>query len=214
MSRRLLPALLALSLLVLCRAATPTSPLPSPPICEDTLDGTTPFSSSAIPCIVGCSCIVTTPSPPLLPGSLNTTCLPYCHLDCVHKDPPASPQQSAAAPSCWETCKASQGATPENLGWCMYWCVDGAAYEAVVKATTCVPSLAFGDPTATTVGGQTVSVRRDVHEPARVAELVPDADDPVAGHAFTAVGGVRDHFSRDDSAHREHNRESTGKQRQ
>jgi len=142
--RRLL-ACAAAPLLFLSAAA---QSVPNPLICEDSIDGKPPFQVIDVACIVGCNCEIVAPTLSFLPGSVNTTCIPYCNLDCVRKDP--TPAQSALAPSCWDRCQV-QRATPENTGWCMYWCVDG--YTDLVTATTCVPSISLGAPTTTVIGG-------------------------------------------------------------
>ncbi|KAJ7254052.1 hypothetical protein B0H12DRAFT_1115710 [Mycena haematopus] len=154
MSRPLATAA-ALSLLFRILALAQTLSLPDPLICEDTIDGTPPFNEIGAFCLLGCDCVVVKPTGGLLPGQVNTTCIPYCNLDCVHED--ATPAQSALAPSCWDRCQV-QRATPENTGWCMYWCVEG--YTDLVTSATCVPSEAFGPPTATVFGGITESYRR------------------------------------------------------
>ncbi|KAJ7668555.1 hypothetical protein DFH06DRAFT_1321797 [Mycena polygramma] len=139
-----------LSLLFLSAAAQ----VPDPLICEDSIDGKPPFQSNAIPCLVGCDCQITQATLSFLPGSINTTCIPYCNLDCVRKNP--TPAQSALAPNCWERCKVQNHAIPEEVGWCMYWCVDG--YTDLVTSTSCVPSLSYGAPTASVIDGHTVTV--------------------------------------------------------
>ncbi|KAF8216169.1 hypothetical protein K438DRAFT_1800183 [Mycena galopus ATCC 62051] len=151
----------ALPLLFFSAAAAQILSLPNPLICEDTIDGSPPFQSIDIPCIVGCDCQIDVATLSFLPGSINTTCYPYCNLDCVRKD--ATPAQSALAPSCWDRCQG-QNATPENLGWCMYWCVDG--YTDVVTSTTCVPSLARGAPTITVIDSESLTVDPFTNPPA------------------------------------------------
>ncbi|KAL7625481.1 hypothetical protein AAE478_004701 [Parahypoxylon ruwenzoriense] len=133
--------------------------LPDPIICEDTLDGRPPFESRHVPCLLGCGVPVAVATGGLLPGSVNGTDIPYCQLDCVHED--ATPSQSAAAPDCYRRCGVRNQATPENIGWCMYWCVDG--FADLVESTACVPSLEFGTLPVTTVGGVTLTLRPFTH---------------------------------------------------
>ncbi|KAJ7929108.1 hypothetical protein B0H13DRAFT_2652629 [Mycena leptocephala] len=121
----------ALSLLFLSAAAQ--SSVPDPLICEDTIDGKPPFQSIDIPCIVGCDCTIFHATLSFLPGSINTTCIPYCNLDCVQNN-----------------------FLPENVGWCMYWCVDG--YTDLVTSTKCIPSLSYGAPTTSVFDGITVTL--------------------------------------------------------
>jgi hypothetical protein len=130
--------------------------VPDPLICEDTIDGKPPFQSIDIPCIVGCDCTIFHATLSFLPGSINTTCIPYCNLDCVRKDP--TPAQSALAPDCWNRCKVQNNFLPENVGWCMYWCVDG--YTDLVTSTKCIPSLSYGAPTTSVFDGITVTLAR------------------------------------------------------
>ncbi|KAJ6593522.1 hypothetical protein B0H19DRAFT_1090752 [Mycena capillaripes] len=142
----------ALSLLFL----SATAQVPDPLICEDSIDGKPPFQSNAIPCIIGCNCFVDHATLSFLPGSVNTTCFPYCNLNCVHKDP--TPAQVALAPDCWDRCQVQNDGVPEHLGWCMFWCVEGSTYTDLVTATKCIPSLSNdGAPTTTVVGGVTVT---------------------------------------------------------
>ncbi|KAI1765589.1 hypothetical protein GGR53DRAFT_259455 [Hypoxylon sp. FL1150] len=129
--------------------------IPDPIICEDTLDGSPPFDSRDVPCLLGCGTPVAVATGSLLPGSVNETDIPYCQLDCVRDD--ATPAQSAAAPDCETRCQVMNQGTPENIGWCMYWCVDG--YSDLVETTKCVPSLTYGDEVTTTDGGWTVTYR-------------------------------------------------------
>ncbi|KAI6090812.1 hypothetical protein F4821DRAFT_227943 [Hypoxylon rubiginosum] len=129
--------------------------IPDPIICEDTLDGSPPFDSRDVPCILGCGVPVAIATGSLLPGSVNETDIPYCQLNCVHDD--ATPAQSAAAPDCRRSCQVMNQATPENIGWCMYWCVDG--YSDLVETTKCVPSLTYGDEITTTDGSWTITYR-------------------------------------------------------
>ncbi|KAJ6519886.1 hypothetical protein C8R45DRAFT_953146 [Mycena sanguinolenta] len=154
-------ALFGAVLLALSLSAAAQS-VPNPLICEDSIDGQPPFQATDIPCIVGCDCQIVTPTLSFLPGSINTTCYPYCNLDCVRKD--ATPAQSALAPSCWDICQAQNHGIPERLGWCMYWCVDG--YTDLVTSTSCVPSLSPGAPTTTVVGGETVTFNPLTNPPA------------------------------------------------
>ncbi|KAI1377325.1 hypothetical protein F4677DRAFT_416039 [Hypoxylon crocopeplum] len=89
---------------------------PDPIICEDTLDGSAPFDSRDVPCILGCGAPLAIATGSLLPGSVNTTDIPYCLLDCVRES--AGPEQSAAAPACNDDCGRLNQGTPENRGWC------------------------------------------------------------------------------------------------
>ncbi|KAI1462231.1 hypothetical protein F4805DRAFT_409795 [Annulohypoxylon moriforme] len=129
--------------------------IPDPIICEDTLDGSPPFNSNDVPCLLGCGAPIAVATGSLLPGSVNETDIPYCQLNCVHSA--ASPAQSSAAPGCYNACHVTNQATPENIGWCMFWCVEG--YGELVKSTACVPSLEYGSLVTTTIGGMTVSER-------------------------------------------------------
>ncbi|KAF7347782.1 R3H domain-containing protein [Mycena venus] len=149
--RRLLANAVALSLLFFSAAA---QSVPNPLICEDSIDGKPPFQSFEIPCLLECDCVAVQPTGTLLPGQVNTTCFPYCNLNCVRKD--ATLAQVALAPSCWDRCQVQNDGIPERLGWCMYWCVDG--YTDLVTATSCVPSLSRGLPTTTVVAGDTVTI--------------------------------------------------------
>ncbi|XXH00237.1 galactose metabolism- protein [Hypoxylon texense] len=143
--------------------------IPDPIICEDSLDGTSPpFDSRDVPCLLGCGVPVAVATGSLLPGSVNETDIPYCQLSCVRDD--ATPAQSAAAPGCRASCGVMNQGTPENIGWCMYWCVDG--YSDLVETTACVPSLTYGDEVTTTDGSWTITV----YESPGMAELVSDAD--------------------------------------
>ncbi|KAI0129248.1 hypothetical protein F4776DRAFT_161868 [Hypoxylon sp. NC0597] len=135
--------------------ALPTQAIPDPIICEDTLDGSPPFNSNDVPCLLGCGVPVAVPTGSLLPGSVNETDIPYCQLNCVHDD--ATPSQSAVAPDCYQRCRVMNQATPENIGWCMYWCVDG--YTDLVESTACVPSLVYGSLVTSTIGSATVTYR-------------------------------------------------------
>ncbi|KAF7300671.1 R3H domain-containing protein [Mycena chlorophos] len=152
---------LVVALLVASAAAQSLS-IPNPLICEDTIDGSAPFQSIDIPCIVGCDCEIVHATLSFLPGNVNTTCYPYCNLNCVR--PNATPEQTALAPSCWDTCSKTQAESPENLGWCMYWCVDG--YSSVVTAATCVPSIGYGSETTTVIDGITESFKPFTNPPA------------------------------------------------
>ncbi|KAI1776146.1 hypothetical protein F4818DRAFT_371961 [Hypoxylon cercidicola] len=135
--------------------------IPDPIICEDTLDGSPPFDSRDVPCLLGCGAPVAVATGSL-PGSVNDTDIPYCQLDCVRGD--ATPAQSAAAPDCRRSCGAMNQGTPENIGWCMYWCVAG--YGDLVETTACVPSLAYGAEVTTTDGSWTVTYRPFTNPPA------------------------------------------------
>lgn len=92
----------------------------SPLICEDSINNHAPFDFNDVPCLLGCGMQISRPTGSLLPGSVNETDIPYCRLNCVHKD--VTPAQSSAAPSCNSKCENGNGATPDQLGWCMYWC--------------------------------------------------------------------------------------------
>lgn len=140
-----LPSLLLLLMALV--ASQELKSIPSPLICRDTLDGSPPFRHNDIPCLLGCHAPITVPTDGLLPGSINSTAIPYCQLDCVHRE--ATPEQSSRAPDCNAGCQTSNGLTPETLGWCMYWCVNG--YEDLVLSTTCIPSLVYGDPTLSVI---------------------------------------------------------------
>ncbi|WPG98659.1 Hypothetical protein R9X50_00145200 [Acrodontium crateriforme] len=132
----------------------------SPIICEDTIDGQPPFDNNNIPCILGCGAQLSQPSGSLLPGSVNETAIPYCLLDCVRHNP--TPEQSAAAPSCDKKCsQAGNEATPDQRGWCMYWCVLGGKFEQTVTENTCIPELAYiplASPSYETNGDITVTI--------------------------------------------------------
>ena len=131
--------------------------IPDPIICEDTLDGSPPFNSNDVPCLLGCGVPVAYPTGSLLPGSVNETDIPYCQLNCVREN--ASPSQSAVAPDCYQRCRVRNQATPENVGWCMYWCIDG--FADLVESTACVPSLEYGSLVTSTVGSMTITLRRE-----------------------------------------------------
>ncbi|KAI1391123.1 uncharacterized protein F4822DRAFT_395623 [Hypoxylon trugodes] len=142
-----------------------THGIPDPIICEDSLDGTSShFNSNNVPCLLGCGAPEPVATGSLLPGSVNVTDIPYCRLNCVHRDS-ASPAQSSAAPDCNSRCENGNGATPENLGWCMYWCVDG--YSDLVGKTTCIPSLVYGDLVTSTIGGGDVVTFRPFSNPSQ-----------------------------------------------
>ncbi|KAI1214972.1 uncharacterized protein F4807DRAFT_15648 [Annulohypoxylon truncatum] len=129
--------------------------IPDPIICEDTLDGSSPFNVNDVPCLLGCGAPIAVATGSLLPGSVNETAIPYCQLDCVHTA--ATPEQSSAAPGCYSACHVMNQATPENVGWCMFWCVEG--YSELVTRTACVPSLEYGSVVTTTIDGMTVTER-------------------------------------------------------
>jgi hypothetical protein len=135
--------------------------VPNPLICEDSIDGIPPFDSNDVPCLLGCGAPLAIATGSLLPGSVNTTDIPYCQLNCVHKS--ASPAQSSAAPGCYDSCHKKNQATPENIGWCIYWCVDG--FVDVVESTACVPSLVYGPTITTTVDGLTLTGPRMCRSP-------------------------------------------------
>ncbi|KAI3337251.1 hypothetical protein HD806DRAFT_32387 [Xylariaceae sp. AK1471] len=141
-----------------------TTSVPNPLICEDSLDGTTPFNSNNVPCLLGCGVPVAVATGSLLPGSVNVTDIPYCQLNCVHKN--ASPAQSSAAPGCYDSCHKKNQATPENIGWCMYWCVEG--YVDIVESTACVPSLAYGPIVTSTINGLTLTFQLQQLSPNRL----------------------------------------------
>jgi hypothetical protein len=147
-------AVLASLLKILTLVAAQT--LPNPLICEDSLNNLPPFSTADVPCLLGCGAQIAVPTGNLLPGSVNVTDIPYCQLNCVHKN--ATPQQSALAPNCHDRCSNMNSATPENIGWCMYWCVDDLG--DLVVSTTCVPNLEFGDLETTTIDGELETLRR------------------------------------------------------
>jgi hypothetical protein len=124
-------------------------------ICEDSIDGQTPYNSNALPCLLGCGAPIAQATGGLLPGSVNETDVPYCQLNCVRKDP--TPSQSGAAPGCHSRCQFQYEGTPENYAWCMYWCVDG--FGDLVASTTCIPSLEYYPVTTSVVDGEfTVTV--------------------------------------------------------
>lgn len=121
------------------------------PICEDTIDSQPPFNNNNIPCLLGCGTPVAMATGSLLPGSVNTTDIPYCRLNCVRRKG-VTPAQSSAAPACNERCERINAATPDQLGWCMYWCVEGGAIEDMVVSTTCIPSIQYTAMTTTETG--------------------------------------------------------------
>jgi hypothetical protein len=131
--------------------------LPNPLICEDSINNLPPFKSNAVPCLLGCGTPIAIATGSLLPGSVNTTDIPYCQLNCVHQD--ATPSQSALAPDCNQRCHAHNQATPENIGWCMYWCVEG--FGDLVASTSCVPSLEFGSMVTSVIDGITETFDRE-----------------------------------------------------
>ncbi|KAL3496530.1 hypothetical protein BJX62DRAFT_232199 [Aspergillus germanicus] len=121
--------------------------------CDAPLPGTpnTNYTSNSTPCLLRCHDPVNIATGTLLPGSINSTAIPYCYLDCVHSD--ATPAQSALAPECSSACDGNgDGGNIEVLGWCVYWCVDG--YKEEVLSTECVPRWAYV-PITTVVGGRT-----------------------------------------------------------
>ncbi|KAI2473791.1 hypothetical protein F4781DRAFT_427026 [Annulohypoxylon bovei var. microspora] len=138
----------------------PALAIPDPIICEDTLDGSPPFNSNDVPCLLGCGAPLAVATGSLLPGSVNETDIPYCQLNCVHED--ATPAQSSAAPGCYDRCHVLNQATPENIGWCMFWCVEG--FTDLVTSTACVPSLEYDTLVTTTIGGVVV-IERPFTEP-------------------------------------------------
>ncbi|KAL2802238.1 hypothetical protein BJX63DRAFT_426220 [Aspergillus granulosus] len=111
----------------------------------------TTYTSNSTPCLLRCHDPVTIATGSLLPGSINSTAIPYCYLDCVRSD--ATPAQSALAPECSSTCEdRGHAENIEILGWCVYWCVDG--YGDEVKTESCVPRYAL-EPVTTVVDGRT-----------------------------------------------------------
>ena len=130
----------------------------SPLICEDTISGFPPFHGADTPCLLECGTPLPIATGGLLPGSVNTTAIPYCELDCVHTD--ATPAQSSAAPACNQQCRQANSGTPEQLGWCMYWCVQGGSIASLVVSTTCVPSLQLSPVLTSTVNSDlTVTIK-------------------------------------------------------
>ncbi|KAL2840378.1 hypothetical protein BJX68DRAFT_246753 [Aspergillus pseudodeflectus] len=124
--------------------------------CDAPLPGTpnTTYTSNSTPCLLRCHDPLSIATGTLLPGSINSTAIPYCYLDCVHSD--ATPAQSALAPECSSACEGSGHAgNIEVLGWCVYWCVDG--FQEEVLGTECVPRWAYV-PITTVVGGRTETV--------------------------------------------------------
>lgn len=139
------------TLITACRAQGPL-------ICEDSISGQAPFDSVDVPCLLRCGDSVSMATGSLLPGSVNSTNIPYCELDCVRKE--ATPAQSSAAPACDQQCRQRNSGTPEQLGWCMYWCVQGGNIAQSVVATTCVPSLEYVPVATSTIDGDfTVTVQ-------------------------------------------------------
>ncbi|KAI2782079.1 hypothetical protein F4815DRAFT_463667 [Daldinia loculata] len=141
--------------LSLITASALAQKIPDPLICEDTLDGSPPFQADSIPCLLRCQDPLAVATGSLLPGSVNETAIPYCQLDCVYSA--ASPAQSARAPDCYRRCQVRNQGSPENAGWCMYWCADG--FGDVVETTACVPSLEFGAVSTAVEDGRTVTFR-------------------------------------------------------
>ncbi|KAF3068904.1 hypothetical protein GL218_08173 [Daldinia childiae] len=154
MKKYLTSSLIAASALALAQK------IPDPLICEDTLDGSPAFQADSIPCLLRCQDPLAAATGSLLPGSVNETAIPYCQLDCVHRA--ASPAQSTRAPDCYRRCRVRNQGSPENAGWCMYWCVDG--FGDVVEATACVPSLEFGAVSTVVEDGRTVTFRLAVSQ--------------------------------------------------
>ncbi|KUI65236.1 hypothetical protein VM1G_00624 [Cytospora mali] len=141
--------------LFLAGAYAASQTLPDHPlICEDSIDGQAPYISNDTPCVLQCDGFVVHATGSLLPDSVNSSSVPYCILDCLYRD--ATPTQSALAPGCHSSCLAKNGGNPEDLGWCMYWCLDG--YGDLVTTTSCVPSVAYGSPTVTVIDGVTETV--------------------------------------------------------
>lgn len=125
--------------------------------CEDPVDGEPAFtfSPAALSCVSsGCykPNIPGTPdyNPNIAPGAYNATDVSYCAASCLR--PGLSSQQLALAPTCWDYCSAHDAATPEQQGWCMYWCVDGKS--DLVQSTTCEPEIARV-PATTVIGAMT-----------------------------------------------------------
>ncbi|CZT25103.1 uncharacterized protein RCC_10832 [Ramularia collo-cygni] len=118
------------------------------PICEDSINSQQPFNNNAIPCLLNCGLGVTIATGDLFPGQVNSTETPYCRLNCVRQRQGVTPAQSSAAPACNSRCEERNSATPDQLGWCMYWCVQGGEIEEFVVGTSCVPSIVMV-PTAT-----------------------------------------------------------------
>ncbi|KAJ0422212.1 hypothetical protein BJY00DRAFT_311274 [Aspergillus carlsbadensis] len=124
--------------------------------CDAPLPGTsnTTYTSNSTPCLLRCHDPLSIATGTLLPGSINSTAVPYCYLDCVHDN--ATPAQSALAPECSSACEGSGHAgNIEVLEWCVYWCVDG--YEEEVLSTECVPRYAYV-PVETVVDGRTETI--------------------------------------------------------
>jgi hypothetical protein len=141
---------------IILTTVTYAQTLPNPLICEDSLKNLPPFDSNDVPCLLGCGLPIGVPTGSLLPGSVNETDIPYCQLNCVHKS--ATPSQSALAPDCYQGCHLHNQATPENIGWCMYWCVDG--FGALIESTACIPSLEYGSTVTSVFGGVTETYLR------------------------------------------------------
>lgn len=137
-------SLLTLAIAILTRAQKQA------PICEDSIDSQPPFNNNVIPCLLGCPAALTMATGGLLPGSINATDTPYCRLRCVRPD--FTPAEFAAAPACNERCERTNSATPDQMGWCMYWCVEGGEIESMVVSTTCVPSLQRTPVSTLTIG--------------------------------------------------------------
>lgn len=129
------------------------STLPSPLICEDSVDGKTPFNADDVPCIIGCVQPVYHATLGLLPGAYNETGIAFCQAQCVMPD--ISPGQIDQALSCRTTCQDQQ-ATPEQYGWCLNLCLRGE--KSVVLSTTCIPWHEYGPPITTVIGGMTETV--------------------------------------------------------
>ncbi|KAI8965630.1 hypothetical protein F5Y11DRAFT_275528 [Daldinia sp. FL1419] len=172
--------------------------IPDPLICEDTLDGSTPpFKANAVPCLLRCQDPVAVATGSLLPGSINETNIPYCQLNCVHSA--ASPAQSALAPDCYRRCAEKNSETPENVGWCMYWCADG--FGDVVEQIACIPSLKYGPVQTTVERGMTITYRPLAQPPewqswyktqtvipytGNVRLATPETPSPTSSHLFSA----------------------------
>ena len=139
------------ALLVLARHAV--AKLPSPLICEDTLNGEAPFDNNEVPCILGCVHPRYQATLSFLPGSYNETFITFCQAQCVKHD--ITPDQLGEAQDCQNACHFHQE-NPEIYGWCLYWCLRGE--KNVVESTTCVPSVGYGAPVTTVIGDETVTV--------------------------------------------------------
>ncbi|KUI54301.1 hypothetical protein VP1G_01787 [Cytospora mali] len=169
------PFALALSL---SGAYVASQTLPDPLICEDSIDGQTTYISNDTPCVLECDGFVVHATGSLLPDSVNSSAVPYCILDCLYRD--ATPTQSALASGCHSSCLAKNGGNPEDLGWCMYWCLDG--YGDLVTTTSCVPSIAYGSPTVTVIDGVTETVERIFHESCYLEKLVRNSNSYFENH--------------------------------